>query len=162
MHGDILRHAMTTLAQAREAVDYYQSRFRHPALDRFDVAPLYALFPEPDWPRESGWLGAYPYPTRAGVYLIFDKDKNLLYVGKADGESGIGGRLSAHFHYGPNRECSIVGESLRLAAFVLVVAVSEESWFEACSLEAFLISRLAPAVNKMGKPAPKASATAAP
>ncbi|NUY04360.1 GIY-YIG nuclease family protein [Paraburkholderia youngii] len=92
---------------------------------------------------------SFPNAASAGVYFIFDRDDNLLYIGKAD---GLGARLGSHFGWNTDRTAGRVKNQKLLAAHaVRTIGLPDESRFEAPAIEAFLIRRLDPTLNVIGR-----------
>lgn len=101
-----------------------------------------------DWPKkyEEIW-GA---PVIGGVYLHFNEDDELLYVGMA---VCIGRRLNAYYKYMDyprDQSCRIADEALEAkgASRVRVVKLNDELKFLIPALEWFLIEVLDPPLNK--------------
>ena len=133
----------------RSKIEYYESTYRHPGLERFAVGNPYALFPTGN---EMGWDKEWPNSRRAGVYLIYGENR-LLYVGTA---SKLGPRLANYFQYdfpgGKGNQCKIVHNGwTEVPKYVVTVAVPEGSRFEASALEEYLIGELAPCDNTLGR-----------
>lgn len=94
-------------------------------------------------------VSSFPNAASAGVYLVFDRNDHLLYIGKAD---GLGARLGSHFGWNADRTAGHVKNAkLSEAHAVRTIALPRESWFEAAAIEAFLIWRLDPSLNVVGR-----------
>ncbi|WP_143748219.1 GIY-YIG nuclease family protein [Burkholderia sp. JKS000303] len=94
-------------------------------------------------------FGSFPNSAAAGVYLVFDREDRLLYIGKAD---GLGKRLGAHFGWNPDRTAGFVkNPKLENAHAVRTIGLPAESWFEAAAIEALLIRKLDPDLNVVGR-----------
>lgn len=130
--------------------------FRRSDLGRLDVSGLYALFPTDanakvalagNW-RDNNW----PNADRQGVYAFFARELRLLYVGKAS-QSPLGGRLSKYFRKGRGtRECIIRHKGWsRPPEYVTTIAVPREIPFGGAALEEYLITKLKPCDNSVGK-----------
>jgi len=92
--------------------------------------------------------GNFPTARAAGVYLIFDHDENLLYVGLA---RGLGRRLGAHFGWNADRSGGMIKNPIFKDAWsVRTIALPPGHRFEAAAVEAYLIAQLAPPVNTLG------------
>ena len=133
----------------RDLVNYHR-KYRHPDLAELKSSDLYALFPEEAEKLATiCWDQQWPNSDHAGVYLIFNKNGELLYVGKA---RVLGHRLASTFEYpqprGESKACEIVPAwSPPGPAYIATVAVPDESKFEAASLEEYLIDKLNPSEN---------------
>jgi hypothetical protein len=137
------------LDRLRGALVKYR-KYRHPDLPELVPSDLYALFPEKGKPLAAMyWDQKWPNSDHAGVYLIFDKNAELLYVGTA---WVLGGRLSKYFQYrqprGEDHECRVVDRWPKPGPmYIATVPVPDDSKFEAASLEEYLIGELNPSVN---------------
>jgi hypothetical protein len=147
---------MSTIHDVKLAVAQYESSYRAPNLPRFEVAGLYdltpALFRKEDVAVESAWPKVWAHNDRQGVYIILDDDLAVLYVGKASFSNLISGRLSCWFTYGPGKECRILHDTWsKRPRFVVTIAVPRDTPFEAPALEEFLITKLQPPDNVIGR-----------
>lgn len=131
------------------AIRKYHGQYRNPSLPLPVISGLYTLLPEshPVENHELCWPKPWPNADKPGVYLIFDADLTLLYIGKA---AIIGNRLSTYFVYDttPNRGCRIVHPNWTTPPVYIATAALSES-FEASSMEEYLIRTLKPIVNKI-------------
>ena len=147
---------MANLKSVRAALERYQTRYRNPSLPKLELSGLYALFPSandhPACDAERSWPDYWPDVDDPGVYFIFDRALDLLYVGKA---AILGRRLSEWFQYNETRDCRVIGTWSRRPEIVATARVGAA--FEACSLEEFLIAELLPSDNIAGKPISKAA-----
>jgi len=144
------------LTLTTDAIADYVTRFRRPEFPAFEISGLYDLSPDRPHsfatPPPHSWPAAYPFGWRAGVYLIFSESLDLLYVGKASMSSNIGSRLATYFHYGEAREMVLQHSGWsQPPRFFYAVAVPEQMPFEAPALEEFLIGRLQPPDNSVGR-----------
>jgi GIY-YIG catalytic domain len=139
--------------QVLNAVADYQKTYRHPDLHPLEVSGLYDLFPqEPTavnaqfrWPEDQ-----WPNAKKPGVYLIWDSDMSLRYVGRT---TLLGKRLHNYFRdsAGPGSPCRIYHPGWKSRPrFVATIPV--EKSFEAGSLEEYLMAAL-------GDDGPKENAT---
>jgi hypothetical protein len=136
---------MPFISEALDKVREYSDTYRHPDRDPLEISDEYDLFPSigTDDPACSGWPDTYPKANRQGVYLISDKDRKLLYVGKASLGNTLGARLSSYFSYDADgKSCKIIHKSnwSEDPRFLITVVVPSEAAFEAPSLEEFLIT----------------------
>lgn len=134
-----------------EFLSDYATRFRRDDVGKLDIGPALDLFPEEPSPEkftaEAIWKDLWPYAERAGVYLIYDQDFKLLYVGKA---WRFGNRLAQHFGSNPSH-CMLLKKFSSRPRYVINVAVPSDMAFEAAALEAFLVYGLKPEDNIHGK-----------
>jgi hypothetical protein len=133
-----------------DAVEHYQNNYRHPKLRRLEVSGLYDLradeptsvvaqsfWPNPPWPNHD----------QPGVYLIWDQEMSLRYVGRA---TTLGVRLHDRFKEGPDGRCVMEDGWKSKPRFVATIPV--ERTFEAGALEEYLMAGL-------GDEGPKENAT---
>jgi len=74
----------------------------------------------------------------------------VLYIGKASMNHGLGYRLSSYCGYGENKICKLKHPWVEQPRFVYTVAMPQESRFEAPALEEYLIGKIPTANNKAG------------
>ena len=150
---------MSKLNDARVAIERYIAQYRRPDLPPLDSSGLYVLFPDAHVPPgeavEGRWPeDKWPHADRRGIYMILNRELEVLYVGKAS-QGPIGGRLAHYFKYNPDRKtCRVVhagpGGWSSPPIYVVVVAVPDELAFEAAALEEYLIRELQPSDNTLG------------
>jgi len=134
-------------------VGKYQRNYRRVDLPTFEISDRYDMFPAVDEvANELRWPAVWPYAHRAGVYAFFDEHDQLLYVGKASMRNTIGSRLASYCGYadGRNSPCRLYHAWRTSPKYVCVVAVPQNSRFEAPALEEYLISTLQPPENSRG------------
>jgi hypothetical protein len=117
----------------------------------FAISEAFWLFPNSKdgllhWPKgyETVWLRN----PNAGVYLLFNQDEQLLYVGLSN---GIAYRLNKYFQHADaaRTQCRIVDQSKADARCVRVVLIDEPDAVCLCAaLEWHLIKTLTPPLNK--------------
>lgn len=123
-----------------EALAEYNSRYN----TSFNHSDLWLLFPTSK--EQYGFHGQWPHGDYPGVYVIFDKDMNIIYVGMA---SSLGRRLYDHFRGG--QEC-VFTENWNISPNALVtIPVDKNASWERLSLEEFLIQKFNPSENVRGK-----------
>jgi len=135
-----------------ELVDFYCKTYRHPNLKELTISGLYDLFPEignPDIYVESAWPSTYLLCGSSGVYIFLNNDLEVIYVGVA--KSGFGNRLGKYFAYNENRKCRLKDDRITNPRYIVCIAVPSETFFEAASLELFLINEIKPINNTLGK-----------
>lgn len=130
-----------------QEIENYHKEFRHPELIPPNISDIYNLFPEDDSRNSKySWPNTWPNNGLPGVYFIFDENLTLLYIGKA---KNLGSRLSSYFMYESDRSCRVKQTGWRVKPHFLVTA-SVEKFFEAPSLEEYLIEKLQPSHNSIG------------
>lgn len=95
-----------------------------------------------DWPKhweKDGFLRKYA-ETHC-VYFFFDEHKNLLYIGAT---KTLGHRFYKHFDSGNAKWRDLVYS-------LAILPIPEPNWFELHAIEAFLIYKLQPPKNIVGK-----------
>lgn len=118
------------------------------------MSGLYALFPKQSKSAAiklaGSWPALWPDVDSAGVYLLFDTNFNLLYVGKTSLRQTFGSRFYDWFRRDKHTGgCRVIGEwSRKTPAYVATIAVQLP--FEAPSLEEYLIHELRPSDNSVG------------
>lgn len=136
-------------------VDEYVKKYRKGSLPPLQISDLYALYPAKTGGAGSGWPGKYPYADSPGVYLMFDEDEKLLYIGKASMSNRLGGRISSYFKYDDDgKTCRPVHTQWSNPPhYIVAIAVPDESPFEAPAIEEFLIGEFKDQLpdNKLGK-----------
>ncbi len=137
------------LKELLTALDYYRANFRGPKMPPLELSNFYDLFPGTDEAEcEDRWPNVYS----PGVYLIFDVNKRVIYIGKASMNSWFGARLGTYFKLGPDKSCVVLDADKWNGdpRFVAVIPMQEDFRFEAPALEEFLITKLQPIDNKVG------------
>lgn len=145
---------MANYDEALALVSRYHEDFRREKSPEFEINRPFDLFPkEPrsvldcdwGWDRNDYW----PHANRKGIYLIFDDNLVLTYVGKASMNSTIGARLFSHFGNGEN--CAPGLNWKRRPRYLVTVAMPKGREFEAPALEEYLIWHLHPEDNTAGR-----------
>ncbi|MBK1721379.1 GIY-YIG nuclease family protein [Thiocystis violacea] len=142
---------MATLHDAKNAIEDYLGMQR--GLPELDISDYYALFPDTArddiaicgrWDNDQ-----YPHQDKPGVYLIFDEDLELMYIGKTD--STFGSRLYTYFK--GTDVCKIVHPGWsRKPCYVATIPIekSQKHIVSPVALEDYLIDRLQPYDNTRG------------
>jgi hypothetical protein len=145
---------MSDLQAVQPALDAYHNTYRNPTLKRLRLSDLYALFPSTasshGFKPAGSWPGVWPNVDNPGVYLVFDANLKVLYVGKASLTQNFGTRLAEYFQYEKSTgSCEVRGGWSRRPEYVGTIPV--EAAFEAPSLEEYLIQELCPSDNTVGR-----------
>ena len=148
-----------TIDDATAFVAEFCAKYRRPEFGVLTPSDLYDLHPEVE-PRPkvsplSQWPHSWPGSGPPGVYILLNERQEVIYVGKASMGNVLGKRLGAYFQYEPgtprcravHRWDSVGGEP----RFVVTVPVRGDMSFEAAALEEFLIGRLDPPGNTLGR-----------
>ena len=143
---------MSVYERVLKEIDVYQSRYRRGDVPPLRIGGLYDLSPELGQPQracEAKWDQQWPNSDESGVYVFFDHDLSVLYIGKA---RILGARLAAYCAYGPGKTCRLKHEGWsRTPRYVLTVAVPGNMPWEAAALEEYLIRALDPPDNVLGR-----------
>lgn len=135
-----------------EAIRFYNADFRHPKLKPLAVSDLYALFPDELSVPHTGpkWPDPWPNADGPGVYLVFARNMELVYVGKST--SSLNVRVSSYFRYSRDgtRRCELKWEWRHTPCYIAIIAVDKDKFFEASALEEYLIDRMQPLENQRG------------
>lgn len=136
-----------------DAVAEFASRHRHPDFPPLEAGGPFDLFPSLPLPvgivPQGGWTEQWPFAERAGVYLIYSESFALLYVGKSSMNQCLRKRLWRHF--GGGATCVLNEPWTQAPRFVVNIAVPDEMAFEAPALEEYLIKKLQPLLNTVGR-----------
>ena len=137
-----------------KAVSEYELRYRRDDLPRLELSDEYCLFP-PDPFDGVGWPTVYPNADRAGVYVIANERREVLYIGKASYSRSISARLGSYFHYEDDKKtCKVFHRDLwsSVPHWIVTIAVPSGQEFEAPALEEYLITRFKSKLpdNKIG------------
>ena len=127
-------------------VDTFSKEYRGRNLKPFTISENYDLFSTSS--DSYGWTHEWPNNGRYGVYLIMDKDENVIYIGES---RNVGKRLGSYFQKSGDSSCEIVNDWSEKPKYVCTIAVEAETWFERLALEEFLIYYAKPEDNKKGK-----------
>ena len=138
---------MKSIDVIRSEIESYHRNYRHPDLSPPNISDVYNLLPdEKSKGGENSWPSTWPNNGLPGVYFIFDENLSLLYVGKA---KNLGSRLSSYFMYATDKSCRVKDTDWRVTPHFLVTA-SVDHFFEAPSLEEYLIEQFQPSHNTVG------------
>lgn len=137
-----------------DAVTEFASRHRHSGFPPLEASGPLDLFPSLPLPAgitpQGRWTDPqWPFTERAGVYLIYSESFELLYIGKSSMKQCLGKRLWRHF--GGGETCVPNDVWPQTPRFVVNIAVPDEMPFEAPALEEYLIKKLQPLLNTVGR-----------
>lgn len=91
----------------------------------------------------------YPGYDRPGVYVMLNEAYEVLYVGKSS--AGLGGRLGNYFKRGKSRrEGMAKWPEFDPVRYLVTLKLPKRRFFEAPSIEEFLIWKLQPPLNTLG------------
>jgi len=88
----------------------------------------------------------YPNSSLPGVYIFADVTANIIYVGKAS--TGLGYRIGNEY---VGRDGVLKGNKVVGAAALYTIPLPKQLFFLSPAVEEFLISRLQPERNSVGK-----------
>lgn len=110
---------------------------------------------EKDFHIYDDWHEEWPDNKHPGVYVFLNKKDEVLYVGKVSNNSCFGARLQAYLGYHPDdrNKPEIKHNALKDAGFLKIqtIALEKEFAFEAPAIEEFLIAKLNPPINTVGR-----------
>ena len=133
---------MREIEKVQGCVSDYHKNYRNPALEPLSVNRLYDL--------QGEWLkNDIPDTERPGVYVFYDEDKNLLYIGKASWNSTVGARIASYFKKNPETAIETLPSHNWTRDPKYVQTIPVERAFEASSLEEYLITTLRPVDNTL-------------
>ena len=131
---------MNILDDIKKLVIEYESKYRNPSLEPFIFIEKFNLVTEnPKCP---------PIAAKKGVYAIFNKDDEIIYLGKSSAQKkAIWHRINDHIYSA--KKSAWFSEPRYFCGW----AVPDESFFEASALEEFLIFKLRNKLpnNRVGK-----------
>lgn len=128
--------------RALELIEVYNNRYN----TQFEISELYSLFPNQN---EYGFTESWPFLNEGGVYLILNKNQEVIYVGKAD---VFGHRLYYHFRADREGNCIIVETGWKdHPHYIINIKVPASRLYENLSLEGYLIQELDPEENTIGR-----------
>lgn len=91
----------------------------------------------------------YPGYDKPGVYVMLSEAWEVLYVGKSS--AGLGGRLGNYFKAGKTRKEGVAKNPwFAQARYLVTLKLPKRRFFEAPSIEEFLIWKLQPPLNSQG------------
>lgn len=130
-----------TLNNARDLLKKYNEKY----ITNFELGKEYALYPESD--DEYGFKDCWPCNEQAGVYLILDENKEVIYVGQA---KILGIRF--YYHFKPvDGKCVLRGQWRKKPKYIVALPAPDDAKYERLSLEEYLIQNLQPIDNTLGK-----------
>jgi hypothetical protein len=122
------------------------------------------LGPAPTWSSAWEFLGGIPNNDRPGCYVLL-QGEDVVYIGSAVGKgkarypnSGLGGRLQAYC----SRDFSVKASDVASRRYkptatangvtaLATIGFETKHWYLATALELFLIDRLRPKRNRVGR-----------
>lgn len=136
----------------KEAIASYQKTHRAAVhTDSLAMSGWYALFPDEDGCMDTAfkWPAKFPNTGKPMVYLVFDADMSLLYIGMTTSTHPTRTRLGDYFGYisGRRSSCLIKPMSPPWKARPYYVRTIPLSANEVPLLEAYLIRELNPPEN---------------
>jgi len=143
---------MIKIEKLLTALAEYQKKYRHPSSPALEIESEYCLFPDSSFNGKS-WPDTYPHAGRAGVYIVLDQARTVLYVGKASFTNTLGSRLGSYFCYDADgKTCSIQDNWSANPHYLVIVATPEGMEFEAPAIEEYLITKFGENLpdNKIG------------
>lgn len=110
---------------------------------KFKLGEPYNLYPNDE--NEYGFYREWPSNGKGGVYLILDKNKEVIYVGETN---SFGRRFASYFTPDVDRRCIVKSEYWKgTPHYIITLEAPDEALYERLSLEAYLIKELEPIDN---------------
>ncbi|MEV3836430.1 hypothetical protein [Aeromonas allosaccharophila] len=137
---------MATLHDIEKYIELYSLNIRNQHLPPIIRSNIYSLQGEQYQSTMKAtvfWPDTWPHNDKYGVYAIFS-DEQVLYIGKAS-QNYIGYRLTSHFRYSNDKKSGIPKNAAKWSkppTHIVAWSVPESSFFEASSLEEYLIYAL--------------------
>jgi len=128
---------MDNYDQLATALNELNMRYPRPGLDPLELTPILNIAANPD--------ASWPGNEHAGIYVIMDERKDLLYIGKASFGSTIGRRLNQRF----NAKWMPVTQESEGCRFLTTIPLPRGHEFEAPAIEEFFLKRLTTKNNKI-------------
>jgi hypothetical protein len=142
------------LPGGKELVEYI-SLYRRADFPPLEMSDPFDLFPDQPVPAgispKSDAHRSWPFGHRAGVYMIYSMAFKILYIGKASMKKRLGDRLYTYF--GNGEKCILRAHHKwpDPPRFLVNIAVPADMPFEAPSIEEYLIGKLNPIWNVVGR-----------
>jgi hypothetical protein len=147
---------LKTVESVGKAIDEFKAKFLNELVSqKIQLTPVYRARSTRGevvhWPDQ--YEVAWGRSATSGVYLHFNEDDLLLYVGKA---ASLGPRLACyyiHADYPRDRSCKVIDPRLERegGSGIRVIPLDEELAFLAPALESYLIYHLDPPLNTQGR-----------
>jgi hypothetical protein len=131
--------AQPDTTEAREVVAEYCRLYG--IAPPFEMSEIYHLTAE-------NWRNPIPFTNNAGCYFFYSEDGTLLYVGKVSLGSDLAGRITGYFKSSPTFGPVHDGWSMP-PRYLQTLKVRDPH--EAPSLEEYLILKLQPPDNRLGR-----------
>ncbi len=147
---------MVSLDGIKAQLNKYVEQFRRPDLPNLSISGIYSLYPKEETPVqvEKEWPDSFPNAEKHGVYVIFGKELQVLYIGKASMNNTLGSRLGSYFSYADDKKtCKVKSEYWsETPKYIITISVPDNMSFEAPAIEEYLIKSLCASLpdNKIG------------
>jgi excinuclease UvrABC nuclease subunit len=136
---------MADFVALQAAIEELNEKHPRPGIPPLTLSPIYDL--------KAHWPNQYPCSDQAGVYIALDESKNVVYVGKASLSNVIGKRIGTRIWRGMDPATyAVVADWQDVSVrFIAAIGLDSEHAFEAAAIEEFLIGRLQPPLNALGR-----------
>lgn len=124
-----------------QQIEIFNKEYPRPRMNLLKITGRYDI--KNDWPN------IWPDNESPGIYILLDEESNIHYIGKSS--VSIGSRLSSYFFYGTEKEAKAYYEELNIIRYIWTISVPFERAFEVSSIEEYLIQKLNPPINRIGK-----------
>jgi hypothetical protein len=131
---------MQGLKELKAVLDEFNKNYPRPNMPELEISEVYDL--------DTDWTNSYPNASLPGIYVIFDEEGCLLYIGKASRKNVIGRRLSAYFGHDDKGGWKLhkpdEWKSYGKLKYIITIPLPVDRAFEAPAIEEYLITRLKP------------------
>jgi excinuclease UvrABC nuclease subunit len=134
---------MATLNDLKREVNKLNHNFPRPGIPHLSVSTLFDL--------RTQYSQKWPNAEFPGVYILFDKNKEVLLIGKASCSRTLGDRLGEKLRWKDKK----IGKGGHLnnpdIRYLATIRVPIDNAFEAPAIEEYLLKKLRPSLNKQCK-----------
>ena len=131
---------MKGLEKLKAVIDDFNKNYPRPSLPELKISDIYDL--------DTDWTNSYPNASLPGIYVFFDRDGELLYIGKVSRKNVLGKRLSAYFGHDDEGGWKLhkphEWEPYGFPKYICTIPLPADHSFEAPAIEEYLIAKLNP------------------
>lgn len=135
---------MPNLQDLQAALEEFNTQYPRPNMDKLLLSDEYNILKD--------FRSHYPYAEYPGVYAIFNFSGELLRLGKSSCNSTLGARLSTYYKWD---KVEYIGVPKHIGyedvIIIRTIKFPKDRAFEAPALEEFLIGKLNPRFNTLGR-----------
>ena len=135
---------MATIDDLIKELKNFNSRYPRPKIGILELSAAYDI--------RVDFTKVYPGTEFPGVYVISKVNGEILRIGKASCSSSLGKRLSSYYRWHDKKYIGVGKYEGYTEAFIIhTISLPQDRAFEAPAIEEYLIDRLKPPYNKVGK-----------